>query len=219
MLLMKKSLFLFFSIMLVIPLIPFAIFGELDGIRWIEGTSGWITFLYGIILLASDIVLPLPSSLIAVFLGAKLGWLAGSAAIFLGLMSGSLIGFGMGWVVGRKVLDRMISERGQELYTRLEHRMSYWALALCRSVPMLAEASVIAAGVAKLDIKKTLPMLLMSNLCLAILYSLFGFYGDQHASPMLLFAGGILVPACGMLVLLVLFGKSMFSRPSPDRIC
>lgn len=216
---MRKSILVFFSLMLAVPLIPFVVWGEIDGMKWMEGTTGWITFIYGILLLALDILLPLPSSLIAVFLGAHLGILLGGLSVFIGLMTGSLIGFGMGWVIGRSILDRMISKQGQQLYDRLEHRMSYWALVLCRAVPILAEASVIAAGVARLEVRKTLPMLVMSNLGLALLYSAFGYYGEQQASPLLLLAGGIVVPACGMLILLVLFGKSLFSRPTPDRIC
>lgn len=216
---MKKPLLILLAFVLAIPLIPFAIFGEMDGIKWIDGSTGWISFLYGIVLLTSDIVLPLPSSLIAVFLGAKLGLILGGLSIFIGLMTGSWIGYMMGRSVGRKLLDRMISQRGQELYARLENRMSYWAIAVCRSVPMLAEASVIAAGVAQLDIRKTLPMLMISNFGLAVLYSGFGYYGGQQSSPLLLFAGGILVPAGGMLILIIIFGKSLFRRPTPDRIC
>lgn len=215
---MKNAFLFLLALVLAVPLIPFAIFGEVDGMKWIEGTSGIVMFLYGAALLASDILLPLPSSLIAVFLGAKLGLASGALAIFLGLMTGSLIGYGMGWTVGRKVMDRMISRQSQEVYIRMESRVSYWALALCRSVPLLAEASVIAAGVARLEVRKTIPMLIMSNLCLAILYSAFGYYGNQQSSPWLLFAGGILVPGCGVLVLLLIFGKSFFRRPTPDHV-
>lgn len=215
---MKNAFLFLLALVLAVPLIPFALFGEVDGMKWIEGTSGIVMFVYGAALLAGDIILPLPSSLIAVFLGAKLGLASGALSIFLGLMAGSLIGYAMGWTVGRKVMDRMISKQSQEVYTRMESRLSYWALALCRSVPLLAEASVIAAGVARLDVRKTLPMLIMSNLGLAILYSTFGFFGNQQSSPWLLFAGGILVPGCGVLVLLLIFGKSFFRRPSPDHV-
>lgn len=215
---MKNSFLLLLALVLAVPLVPFVLIGEIDVMKWIEGSSGIITFIYGALLLASDIFLPLPSSLIAVFLGAKLGLAYGAIAVFLGLMGGSLIGYGMGWTFGRKVMDKMISRSNQEVYTMMGNRIGYWALALCRSVPMLAEASVIAAGVARLEVKKTMPLLVMSNLGLAILYSTFGFFGNQQFSPWLLFAGGVLIPACGVLILLLIFGKTLF-RPTPDHIC
>lgn len=215
---MKKPFFLLLAFVLAVPLVPFIVIGEMPGMEWIQGNSETLTFLYGSGLLASDIVLPLPSSIIAVFLGAKLGWAAGTLSIFLGLMIGALIGYAMGWYIGRPVMDKMVSRQSQEVYARMEHQMSYWALGLTRSIPILAEASVLAAGVARLDIKKIIPMLIVSNLGLAMLYSAFGFYGTQQSSPLLLFAGGILVPACGILILFILFGKTLFRRTSPDHL-
>lgn len=215
---MKKPLILLLAIVLAVPLIPFIAIGELPGMEWIEGNHTILTFLYGAGLLSADIVLPLPSSIIAVFLGAKLGLVLGTLSNFLGLMLGSLIGYGLGWYIGRPVLDKMVSHQHQEIYAKMENQLSYWALGITRSIPILAEASVLAAGVAGLNIRKTLPMLFAANLGLAILYSAFGYFGTQQSSPLLLFAGGIIVPACGILIIFILFGKSFFRRTSPDQI-
>ena len=113
----------------------------------------------------------------------------------------------------------MTSQRSQEIYEKIEHRFSYWALVISRSIPLLAEASVLAAGVARLEMKKTFPLLAVANLGLAILYSACGFFSTLNTSPFLLFAGGIAVPACGMLILFLFFGKSLYRRPSPDQVC
>ncbi len=214
---MKKTLYFLLAFALAVPLIPFIAIGELPGMEWLEGNSTMFTFFYGAGLLSADIILPLPSSLIAVFLGAKLGWALGAISNFAGLMTGSLIGYGMGWYIGRPILDKMVSKQSQDIYEKMENQMSYWALGITRSIPILAEASVIIAGVARLNLKKIIPVLIVSNLFLAMLYSAFGFYGIEQSSPTLLFLGGIIVPACGILILFVLFRKSFFQSTSPNR--
>lgn len=213
---MKKTLFILLAFALAVPLVPFITIGELPGLEWLEGNSDTFTFFYGAGLLSADIILPLPSSLIAVFLGAKLGWAYGTLSNFTGLMTGSLIGYGMGWYIGRPILNKMVSQQSQEIYAKMENQMSYWALGITRSIPILAEASLLIAGVARLDLKKTIPVLIISNLLLAALYSVFGFFGAEQSSPTLLFLGGIIVPACGILVLLF-FRKSFFQSTSLNR--
>ncbi len=44
-------------------------------------------------LLASDILLPIPSSIVGTLLGARLGFWAGLIAIWTGLMAGNILGY------------------------------------------------------------------------------------------------------------------------------
>ncbi len=63
----------FALIVMAIPLAPFALFGELPGETWVEHPDAAYVFGTGILLLAADVFLPVPSSVVAVFLGARLG--------------------------------------------------------------------------------------------------------------------------------------------------
>ena len=195
--------------LLAIPIIPFALFGDLIDVRALEHPSLYYVFFIGILLLGSDILAPLPSSLIAVFMGVKLGFVYATLAIFLGLMLGSVLGFLLGWYPANYFFKKMLPSDQQASIKTLEHRISYWALVLCRSVPILAESSVIAAGAARLQPVKTMLVLGLTNLCLAMVYAFFGVWGGLDSNPAILFCGGILIPAMG-IVLLFLFTKPSF---------
>ena len=58
-----------------IPLVPFFIIGEMPGERWLSATDdhAWLFALAGAGLLASDILLPIPSSIVGTMLGARWG--------------------------------------------------------------------------------------------------------------------------------------------------
>lgn len=124
---------------LLVPIVPFVIIGELPGEQWLSGTDD-NALLFGLTgggLLALDIALPVPSSIVGTMLGARLGFWPGFVATWLGLQLGNMLGF---------------------LLTRLAvHRFSYWLpefpesttltlVFLSRPVPVVAEAMVLAAG-------------------------------------------------------------------------
>ncbi len=205
---MRKFWIIAIPLLLAVPLVPFAVFGEFDGLGILDHPSPYYLFFIGILLLASDIIAPLPSSLVAVFLGTKLGLFYGTVSIFSGLMIGSLIGFGLGWYPGNVLAKSLLPSDQKTSIDIFEHRISYWVLVLCRSIPILAESSVIAAGTARLRPTNTFAVLALSNLLLAVVYAFFGVWGGANGSPAFLFCGGILVPAIGILLLF------LFVRPS-----
>ena len=91
---MNRTLRVAFVILLAlaVPLIPFAIIGELPGERWLSARDdNALQFaLTGSALLAADVLLPIPSSIVGSLLGARLGFWWGFAACFVGLMTGQL---------------------------------------------------------------------------------------------------------------------------------
>lgn len=189
--------------MLAVPLIPFAVFGELPGESWVEHPSSIYVFFMGIILLGSDIFLPIPSSLIAVFLGARLGLGSGALAIFLGLNLGTTVGYYAGWHLGYPLVARYTSQEHRKIFQQLESRYSYLALAMLRAVPVVAEASVLGAGAARFRPRLVLVTLFVANTSLAVLYAGFGSASQGASVSPLLFLGGIGVPAFGIVVIYV----------------
>lgn len=187
-----------------VPLIPFALLGELPGETWLEHPNSVYVFLIGIVLLGCDIFLPVPSSLVAVFLGARLGFEFGSLAIVLGLTLGTTIGYYSGWYLGYPLVRKYTSEKQRQVLNELENQFSYFALVLVRAVPVLAEASVLAAGAARFRSRPVFIILLIANLSLALLYASFGSISQEVSSPALLFWGGIGVPVFCFLIILLL---------------
>jgi membrane protein YqaA with SNARE-associated domain len=121
---------------LLVPLLPFALLGELPGERWLQASGGGdLGFgLAGAGLLALDVALPIPSSVLGSLLGARLGFAAGSVFTFTGLLLGNLVGYALGRLLPR----RFMSE--------LPEAPTHALLFLSRPVPVLAEAACIAAG-------------------------------------------------------------------------
>jgi len=214
---MKKWRFVaaFVLITLMVPLVPFAIFGELPGETWVEHPSALYVFGLGILVLAGDIFLPVPSSLIAVFLGARLGFGVGSLAIMIGLSLGTAVGYYSGWYGGYPLVARSVPPAQLEWLHNLENRLGYLSLALVRSIPILAEASVLAAGAARWSPRHVLGYLFVANLCLAAVYAFFGATSSATNSAALLFAGGVVVPVAGVLI--TLLARQIHLRLAPSK--
>lgn len=121
---------------LLVPIIPFVVIGEMPGERWLM-SSGADDMRFGATgagLLALDLLLPIPSSIVGALLGGRLGFWAGGAFTFVGLM----VGHSIGYALGRLAPARWASE--------LPEAPSWIALLLSRPVPVFAEALAIAAG-------------------------------------------------------------------------
>jgi uncharacterized membrane protein YdjX (TVP38/TMEM64 family) len=87
---------------ILIPVIPFAIIGELPGERWLSANddNALLFGLTGSALLAADVLLPIPSSIVGSMLGARLGFLPG----WLWCWSGLVLGNSIGYLTGRLLL-------------------------------------------------------------------------------------------------------------------
>ena len=132
------------SLLIVLALcvssLPFLLVGELPGERWLSTQDEHaVRFaLVGAALLAADVLLPVPSSIVGTMLGARLGSGMGFAAAFAGMMVGQSVAY----FVSRSLL------RGRQ--AELPAVPTLAAVFLSRPVPVLAEAVVLSAGAARL---------------------------------------------------------------------
>lgn len=118
------------------------------------------------LLLAADIVLPVPSSLVGAFAGAVLGLAAGVAATWAGLMLGCAAGYGIGRAMAGRRPPGEAAARGGAIGPA--------ALAATRAVPVLAEAGIIAAGAAGIGFARMLAIVAPANLAVAFAYAAAG---------------------------------------------
>jgi len=172
-----RALFLF-VIVLAIPIVPFLIWGqriEAWGESFIaEPPSKGVTAMLIIGLLSTDILLPVPSSLVSTLAGSQLGLLGGTLASWLGMTIGAVIGFSIAKAFGRAVALRFTSEDDLEQMESLTNRLGPATLIVTRAVPVLAEACVLLVGVHQLSWRRFLPPVLLANLGIAVAYSAFG---------------------------------------------
>jgi len=134
---------------LLVPILPFLVIGELPGERWLSAADEHaLQFgLYGSGLLAADILLPVPSSIVGTLLGARLGFISGGLWTLAGLILGNLLGYGMG---------RLLPGGHPP---ELPQAPTLLVVFLSRPVPVLAEAVMLVAGAEHM---RLLPVLLAS---------------------------------------------------------
>lgn len=140
-------------ITLLIPIVPFAIIGELPGERWLSANddNAFLFGLSGMTLLAADIFLPIPSSIVGTLLGARLGFVPGWLWCWTGLMLGHIAGY----FAGRLMLAKLAPD--------IPRTPTLILLFVSRPVPVLAEAFTFTAGAEKLNFKTFFLTILAGN--------------------------------------------------------
>jgi 3-dehydroquinate synthase len=157
--------------------ITFLLIGEGPATNWIEQSPLGIVGA-SLFLLAIDIVVPVPSSLVILFVGQKLGAPVGILIGTLGLSAGCSIGFLIGWLFPRRALALLNQPDTVSLSSSPSKLYISWLAAL-RAVPILGETSVIVAGMLRFDPVKVLGVTTLSNFALAAAYVLLGSLADD----------------------------------------
>jgi 3-dehydroquinate synthase len=155
-----------------------------------------------IALLALDVVLPVPSSLVALLAVAMLGSLGGYLVIFIGLCLGAGLGYALGAGYFRLLSGRLGLHQRQP--GQLAYRLGTLSLICLRGVPVLAETSVVAAGMQRYPLRAFTVITTLANAGLALAYTAIGtFLIEQNA---------LLVTILASMVLPVVFvaGYSLF---------
>lgn len=169
---------------LAIPIVPFALFGaEIEAwVRaWSQQPGSAAVVALGIFaLLAGDILLPVPSSLVSTMGGWRLGWIAGTGVSWLGLTAGACLGFALARRWGQRLAIRLSKPDQLGRFAHLAARFGPAALVLCRGVPVFAEASVLWTGMHGMTWRKFLLPVALSNLGIALAYSAFGEFAAAH---------------------------------------
>ncbi len=203
------------TIVLLVPIVPFLFFGarlEAWFDDWAQRTTAPETIAMCVAgLLATDIFLPVPSSLVSTFAGATLGTLMGTAACWAGMSIGAILGFAVARRWGRPLAERFSRPEDLERMAQASRRYGPAVLIVARALPVLAEASVLLMGIHLLPWKKFLPAVLLSNLGIALAYAAFGTVAQQHEWLALALGISVAVP-----LLFTSVARIWFSRIAPS---
>lgn len=152
-------------------------------------------------LLALDLFLPIPSSFVSAGAVVALGPLLGAVTIWTGMSVGALSGYTLGRSSGTRAVERFVGRAELERLGRLM-RFGPAMLIVCRGVPVLAEASVVVAGAARMRFWVFALVAGASNLGLAIAYALLSSFGWSGAAAIATpFVLGIAVPAVAVAIM------------------
>lgn len=184
---------------LTLLLAPFFAFeatvNEWVGRQFGAGAGPWVIALLVVTLLALDVFLPVPSSLVTTAAGANLGIAGGVAASVIGMGLGCVLGYAFGRTWGLAAARRLASEATLNAMTERFRRSDDWALAIARPVPVLAEASVIAAGLACMPLLRFFVITLLANVGIALVYCTAGAAASGAGSFFMAFAAAMGGPA------------------------
>lgn len=192
--------------MIIAIVVPFLLFGtEIDRriAAWLaRDHAPVLLFLVIFALLAGDILLPIPSSVVATASGALLGPVIGTLAAAAGLTAGSVGAFLLLSRAGAAARDGA----GAAVLKRRLRRIGPGALIVLRPVPVLAEASVFLAAAGGAPRWPSVLALTGANIAIAAAYAAMGAWAGREASL------GIALLAVCLPALLGWLALSLFAR-------
>lgn len=166
-------------------------------VAWLESAGGW-AWAAGIGLLAADLVLPVPGTVVMSALGFLYGTPSGGLVAAVGSMTAGLCGYGVGRLIGEKAARRLLGDLDFEKGRLLFARGGGWMVALSRALPILPEAVSCTAGLVRMPFGRFAASLACGSVPVGFLYAWIGSAGRDAPGWALLFS--LLVPALLWLV-------------------
>jgi uncharacterized membrane protein YdjX (TVP38/TMEM64 family) len=142
-------------------------------------------------LLAVDVFLPVPSSLIMVLSGAAFGVLWGTCLSLAGSVAGEWVGFELVRAWGRRVTSRFVGDDDVRRFNRFFDEYGAAAIVMTRPIPVIMETMSMVAGLSGMSRTAFLAASLIGTAPVAMLY---GYAGAVSR------ATGTVLPAAIILV-------------------
>ena len=188
--------------LLALILVPFFLFEKalLDlAERLLQtGRSQPATAVAVVVLMLADVVLPVPSSVVATASGMLMGLLPGAFVTWAGMQAGALLGYVLGSSAGVPVAVRLVGQEGLDHASRLQRRWGVWSLITARAVPVLAESSVVLAGITRMRLGRFAWLTGVSNAAISLVYAFVGARALETRAFLFAFVGSIGIP--GVLI-------------------
>jgi uncharacterized membrane protein YdjX (TVP38/TMEM64 family) len=207
---MKARWALLWIVLIGLILLPFILFEpQFDALAeqmTSSGTSRGLAAAGILALLALDVFLPVPSSIVSTAAGVLFGVARGTLIVWSGMTAACVLGY----LVGLRAVGAARKIVGAESLARSEALMQKYgesAIVLCRPVPVLAEASVIFAGIVRAPFARFIGLTSTANLGIALAYSAFGAFSMRLNSFLVAFLGALLLPGIVLGISRMTFGR------------
>jgi uncharacterized membrane protein YdjX (TVP38/TMEM64 family) len=179
--------------------VPFAIWGD-DFIHWFSGEAairwirGWgpLGWLAVIVLLVSDLVLPIPATPVMSAAGYLWGTIVGGLLSAAGSFCAGMVGYGLCRAFGRGVAVRLAGEDELIQHETLFQRSGPWLVAASRWMPLLPEVISCLAGLTRMPLRVFALSLACGSLPMGFVYAAIGAAGQEN--PALAMALSIAMP-------------------------
>ncbi|MDA3787113.1 MAG: VTT domain-containing protein [Desulfobacula sp.] len=142
------------------------LFAEFKALAWIVG----------ILLLVSDILLPVPATGIMAALGSVYGVCTGAIISMVGSVGAGLIGYSIARALGRKGSRWIASEEEIIKFKSFFDQWGSYAIIISRILPILPEVVAILAGLSRMKFSRFVSALIAGTLPVSFLFSWMGAY-------------------------------------------
>ena len=148
-------------------------------IEWLaeNRASAWLV---AILLLVSDILLPIPNTIVMAALGVIYGPLLGGLVATAGTVFSGLAGYGLCRRFGRPLASRLVGPEDLARAERLFHRSGGWMVAASRWLPVLPEAIACMAGLARMPLPTFVVALFCGSAPLGFVIAGLGYAGAER---------------------------------------
>ena len=192
-------LLLIFVLLAMIVLIIFFIWGdsfsfmftEEGVVAWLDNYGQW-AWLVAILLLISDIFLPLPATIIMAGLGYIYGPVTGGLINAIGSFVSGMIGYWLCRWIGEKAAIQILGKKDYERGRNISNKVGGLVVALSRWLPVFPEVIACMAGLTRMKPSVFHVALACGSLPLGFTYAYIGHTGVE--SPILAMALSAGVP-------------------------
>ena len=175
----------------------------------------WLAAVAGVGLLVIDVLLPVPSTFVMIYLGWMFHTLGGTALSVLGCSLAALVAYAIG-SRGGSALDRFLGPEDRARAHRLLERYGLMAIVITRPIPMFAEAVALLAGASGLGAWRVTLAAAAGSLPVALLHA---WAGSRSAEAESLATGTVVLMFVLVLAISALFwliGRRWQKPPSDD---
>jgi uncharacterized membrane protein YdjX (TVP38/TMEM64 family) len=168
-----------------------AMFSSEGTVDWLKDFGG-MAWLAGIALLMSDLLLPLPSTLIMSALGFIYGpWAGGLIAATGSFLAGSF-GYWLCILIGDRAAIKILGARDFEKGRKLAERpIGGWVVVLSRWLPVFPEVVSCMAGLTRMPAMKFHIALISASVPLGFTYAYIGYQGLTNPWLAVAFSAGL----------------------------
>lgn len=182
-----------FVALAVFVLLPFAIWGEsLEAFFTEQATVDWLVdygywaWAVAILLLASDLLLPLPATATIAALGIMYGpWLGGLIGA-AGSLAAGMLGYEICRRFGKQTARRLLGEKDWERAQRLDQKIGGVLIVVSRWTPVLPEVVSCMAGLIRMQRLKYYLAQLLAALSFGWAYAWAGYAGKSFPAMTLI---------------------------------
>ncbi|MDB6152173.1 MAG: DedA family protein [Chthoniobacteraceae bacterium] len=192
--------------------IPFLIWGD-DFMRWFTGDAaiewirGWGAWGWAavVILLISDLFLPIPATPVMSAAGFLYGTMVGGLISATGSFAAGMAGYWLCRGFGRGIALKLTGEKELAENETLFRRSGPWLVAASRWMPLLPEVVSCLAGLTRMPAKTFAVSLACGSIPMGFVYAAIGAAGQEH--PGMAIGLSMIVPPILWVLVRPLLGK------------